>query len=45
MTYTWIKKELAKETDVGKYSHSSIVATMAPTELGKLRKADGQEGF
>lgn len=27
------------------YSRSTIVQTSAPTEMGSLRKADGQEGF
>ena len=27
------------------YSKSTIVSTSAPTEMGALRKADGQEGF
>ena len=27
------------------YSRSTIVQTSAPTEMGALRKADGQEGF
>lgn len=27
------------------YSKSTIVQTSAPTEMGALRKADGQEGF
>jgi GDP-D-mannose 3',5'-epimerase len=31
--------------DVSAYSQSAIVKTSAPTELGTLRKADGDEGF
>ena len=46
LTYGWIKEQIAKETgDVSKFSHSTIVKTSAPTELGGLRKADGAEGF
>ncbi len=30
---------------MAKYSHSTIVQTSAPVELGSLRKADGDEGF
>ncbi|PNH06094.1 GDP-mannose 3,5-epimerase 2 [Tetrabaena socialis] len=49
LTYAWIKKQVAKETDKGvdasKFSHSTIVQTSAPVELGQLRKADGDEGF
>ena len=28
-----------------KYQSSTIVKTSMPTELGQLRKADGEEGF
>ncbi|GIL74086.1 hypothetical protein Vretimale_4953 [Volvox reticuliferus] len=49
LTYFWIKSQLEKETnsgvDASKYSHSTIVQTSAPVELGSLRKADGEEGF
>jgi GDP-D-mannose 3',5'-epimerase len=31
--------------DASVYSQSTIVKTSAPTELGTLRKADGDEGF
>ncbi len=31
--------------DTAAYSQSMIVKTSAPTELGTLRKADGDEGF
>lgn len=49
-TYFWIKGQLALESaksggDNSKYSVSHIVKTSMPTELGKLRKADGDEGF
>jgi len=45
VTYPWIKSQIEKEKDVdqAKYSQSMIVNTMSPTELGALRKADGQE--
>ncbi|KIZ05142.1 NAD-dependent epimerase/dehydratase [Monoraphidium neglectum] len=50
MTYTWIKGQIDKEirerkVDASVYSTSTIVKTSAPTELGALRKADGDEGF
>ncbi len=51
LTYPWIKKEIEKEAAGGgtdaaaKYAQSTIVSTMSPTELGQLRKADGEEGF
>lgn len=48
-TYEWIKGQLDAEKEKGvdatKYSHSTIVQTSAPIELGSLRKADGEEGF
>ncbi|KAG2447220.1 hypothetical protein HYH02_007960 [Chlamydomonas schloesseri] len=48
-TYNWIKSQLEAEkekgVDASKYSHSTIVQTSAPVELGSLRKADGEEGF
>ncbi len=48
-TYDWIKSQLDAEkqkgVDASKYSHSTIVQTSAPVELGSLRKADGEEGF
>jgi GDP-D-mannose 3',5'-epimerase len=31
--------------DAALYAQSTIVKTSAPTELGTLRKADGEEGF
>jgi len=47
LTYDWIKTQLAEETgkSADDYSKSTIVSTSAPTEMGALRKADGQEGF
>lgn len=46
MTYSWIKGQLAKdEGSHDKYASSTIVACSAPIELGKLRAADGDEGF
>ncbi len=51
LTYRWIKSQIEKEAAekgadaVAKYSHSTIVQTSAPVELGSLRKADGDEGF
>lgn len=37
----WVVQEGNQED----YSKSTIVQTSAPTEMGSLRKADGQEGF
>jgi hypothetical protein len=34
-----------RKVDASVYSTSTIVKTSAPTELGALRKADGDEGF
>ncbi len=34
-----------RNVDASAYSQSMIVKTSAPTELGTLRKADGDEGF
>jgi len=51
LTYGWIKTQIQKETSergadaATKYSQSAIVKTSMPTELGALRKADGEEGF
>lgn len=51
MTYFWIKGQLDAEVAaqgqnaMGKYQSSQIVQCQAPTELGTLRPADGQEGF
>jgi GDP-D-mannose 3',5'-epimerase len=49
-TYFWIKSQIGKEisergVDPTKYSSSTIVKCSAPTELGSLRQADGEEGF
>ena len=48
ITYGWIKGRIERESGVditAKYSQSTIVKTSMPTELGALRKADGDEGF
>ena len=49
MTYTWIKAQLEEEKrkggDSSAYSHSTVVQTSSPRELGSLRGADGQEDF
>lgn len=50
ITYFWIKEQLENEAkekgiDTSKYASSTIVKTSMPTELGALRKADGEEGF
>ncbi|KAI3435517.1 hypothetical protein D9Q98_001583 [Chlorella vulgaris] len=50
LTYKWIKGELEKESkeggkDISQYSHSTVVGTQAPRELGTLRAADGAEGY
>ncbi|PSC72835.1 GDP-mannose 3,5-epimerase 2 [Micractinium conductrix] len=50
VTYKWIKGELEKESkeggkDLSEYSHSMVVGTQAPKELGTLRAADGAEGL
>ena len=39
----WHLQETGKSVE--DYSRSTIVSTSAPTEMGALRKADGQEGF
>jgi len=50
-THAWIKKQIEAEVEekgidaAALYGSSTIVKTGAPTELGKLRKADGEEGF
>jgi GDP-D-mannose 3',5'-epimerase len=50
-THAWIKKRIEAEVKekgidaAALYGSSTIVKTGAPTELGKLRKADGEEGF
>ncbi|KDD75543.1 NAD dependent epimerase/dehydratase [Helicosporidium sp. ATCC 50920] len=48
MTHDWIRAELQREAgegeaDLARYAHSSVVATSAPSHLGSLRAADGQE--
>ncbi len=44
VTYFWIKEQLQKEGgDAAKYAHSTIVATLAPMELGALRASDATE--
>ncbi|EFN58708.1 hypothetical protein CHLNCDRAFT_140350 [Chlorella variabilis] len=50
VTYGWIKGELEKEAkeqgkDISEYSHSMVVGTQAPKELGTLRAADGLEEY
>lgn len=50
ITYNWIKAEIEHEeaqggSDRSKYSHSMVVGTLKPTDLGSLRQADGQETF
>jgi GDP-D-mannose 3',5'-epimerase len=51
LTYFWIKGQIAEEVKArgedaaSAYAHSTVVKTGAPTELGTLRKADGEEGF
>ena len=51
ITYGWIKGQIERESGergvdiAAKYSQSTIVKTSVPTELGALRKADGDEGF
>lgn len=51
LTYFWIKAQIEGEiaqrgADAAQaYAHSTVVKTGAPTELGTLRKADGDEGF
>lgn len=50
-TYFWIKEQIEQEVSArgadaaAAYAQSTIVKTGAPTELGTLRKADGDEGF
>jgi GDP-D-mannose 3',5'-epimerase len=50
-THAWIKAKIEEEVKekgidaAALYGSSTIVKTSAPTELGQLRKADGQEGF
>jgi GDP-D-mannose 3',5'-epimerase len=51
MTYFWIRGQIEAEVKqrgadaAALYSSSTVVKTGAPTELGTLRKADGEEGF
>jgi GDP-D-mannose 3',5'-epimerase len=51
MTYFWIRGQIEQEVkargadSAAAYAHSTVVKTGAPTELGTLRKADGDEGF
>jgi len=51
LTYAWIKGQIEQEVEqrgadaAAAYAHSTVVKTGAPTELGSLRKADGDEGF
>jgi GDP-D-mannose 3',5'-epimerase len=50
LTYKWIKGQIEKErkergVDTADYAKSMICSTSAPTELGSLRKADGEEGL
>ena len=35
----------AQGVDQSSYAHSMVVGTLAPTNLGTLRQADGQEHF
>lgn len=50
-TYFWIKEQIEEEVSargadaIAAYGTSTVVKTGAPTELGTLRKADGDEGF
>jgi hypothetical protein len=50
ITYHWIKGQIELEEeqkgfDRSKYSHSMVVGTLKPTDLGTLRQADGAETF
>jgi hypothetical protein len=53
VTYHWIKGQIEKELGsskggadhLKKYAHSMVVSTLAPTTLGTLRQADGEEGL
>jgi len=46
-TFSWINEQIVKENakgnDSASFSKSVICSTMAPTELGQLRAADGEE--
>jgi GDP-D-mannose 3', 5'-epimerase len=45
VTYFWIRGELEKEGALqnDKYAHSTVVATLAPMDLGSLRASDATE--
>ena len=50
VTFEWINGKIAEEVAGGAdaeaaFAKSTICGTMAPTELGALRAADGQEGL
>ena len=50
VTYEWIEGKIKEEVAAGAnaeeaFSKSTICGTMAPTELGALRAADGAEGL
>ena len=50
VTFEWIHEKIEEEVKGGAnaeeaFSKSTICGTMAPTELGALRAADGQEGL
>ena len=50
VTFEWIRGKIAEEVAGGAdaeaaFAKSTICGTMAPTELGALRAADGQEGL
>ena len=50
VTFEWINEKIEEEVKGGAnaeeaFSKSTICGTMAPTELGALRAADGQEGL
>lgn len=50
LTCKWISGQIDKEVkernvDTAGYAASMIVKTSAPTELGSLRQADGEEGL
>ena len=49
VTFEWINEKIEEEkkagNDVATLGKSTICGTMAPTELGALRKKDGEEGL
>ena len=50
VTFQWIEEQIKKEVAAGAdaesaFSKSQICGTMAPTELGTLRKKDGEETY